>query len=120
MCAHNRELLFGDITKGRMTLNRLGEIADESWRSLQTMFPNVHPNAWVVMSNHVHGILILVEQGMWVGDSRAAPTPAALRGGRLADMPGIKSAPLTRVVGTFKTISSKGINKIRGTPGIPV
>jgi REP element-mobilizing transposase RayT len=55
---YHREPLFGGIVNGEMQLSAMGRIADEHWRAIPEHFPNVELGAYVVMPNHVHGIII--------------------------------------------------------------
>jgi REP element-mobilizing transposase RayT len=55
----HRDMLFGEIANDEMRLNTLGNIADECWRAIPDHFPNVELGAFVVMPNHVHGILVI-------------------------------------------------------------
>ena len=56
-----RATLFGGISNGAMQLSQRGQIAAECWRAIPNHFPNVEMGAFVVMPNHVHGIVILRE-----------------------------------------------------------
>jgi putative transposase len=56
------------------------------------------------MPNHLHGVVVINDMGR--GGSRTAPT---------MDIAGPK--PLGRLIGAFKTVSTKQINALRGTPG---
>ena len=75
ICCHNRECLFGEIvaptvgaenfppvneSSQRMILNDAGKIADECWMAIPKHFPNVILHEHIVMPNHVHGIIELV------------------------------------------------------------
>jgi len=62
-CAARRECVFGDVVKGKMRLNVLGAIAEREWRSLPRHYPNVQLDAFIVMPNHVHGIILLADSG---------------------------------------------------------
>jgi putative transposase len=64
-----RKFLFGEIVKGEMQLNQHGTIADDCWRDIPNHFPNVELGAYVVMPNHVHGII-------FIRDADAAHTSA--------------------------------------------
>ena len=57
ICTHNRVFLFGEITDGNMILNRWGRIARDQWQKTETIRDNVALDAFVVMPNHVHGII---------------------------------------------------------------
>jgi putative transposase len=54
-----RECLFGEITKGEMHLSAMGQIAEECWRLIPEHFPSMELGVYVVMPNHVHGIIVM-------------------------------------------------------------
>jgi REP element-mobilizing transposase RayT len=56
---HQRDLLFGDILAGEMHLNEIGAIVEEEWRRTAVIRPGVELDEFVVMPNHVHGILLI-------------------------------------------------------------
>ncbi|MCD6595990.1 transposase [bacterium] len=62
ICSGMREYYFGEITNGLMELSSIGKIADRYWREIPEHFPNVQLDEWVVMPNHVHGIIVIVER----------------------------------------------------------
>ena len=57
ICAQNREKRFGGIVDGYMQLNQLGNIVTEQWNDLPNRFPNVELDQFIVMPNHIHGII---------------------------------------------------------------
>ncbi|MBN8574243.1 MAG: transposase [Candidatus Kapabacteria bacterium] len=59
ICTKNREHFFGEIINGIMHLSHLGVLADVFWHEIPHHSPNVKLGAFVVMPNHIHGILIL-------------------------------------------------------------
>ncbi|MCX5915901.1 MAG: transposase [Deltaproteobacteria bacterium] len=103
LCAKNRKSIFGDIIDGTMQTNETGLIIAATWQWLSEQYPYVRLDTWVVMPNHFHGIVFLLDDRR--GGSRTAPT---------------KRKPLGRLIGAFKTVSTKRINALRGTPGQPV
>jgi putative transposase len=68
-----RDCLFGEIKDEIMILNAIGKIADECWRVIPEHFPNVELGAHIIMPNHVHGIVVITDNGR--GTPRRAPTP---------------------------------------------
>ena len=76
---HNRQPLFGEIVNDEMRLNSLGEVVQRAWEDLPNHYPHVRLGAFVIMPNHVHGIIVLssnplVGDGL-VGDGlRPSPT----------------------------------------------
>jgi len=59
ICTHNRIHYFGEIENGAMQLSHVGVIADTLWHEIPHHAKNVELGAFVVMPNHIHGILIL-------------------------------------------------------------
>jgi putative transposase len=59
ICTQARKCLFGVITEGKMILNEAGKIADECWLQIPEHFPNAFLHEYIVMPNHVHGIIEL-------------------------------------------------------------
>jgi REP element-mobilizing transposase RayT len=56
---HHRMCLFGDIFEGNMLLNQYGWIVDQAWKDLPLHYHPIHLGAFVIMPNHVHGIITL-------------------------------------------------------------
>lgn len=63
ICTQNRECVFGQVTQGQMILNDPGQMVESIWRQLPQHYPRVEVHAFVVMPNHVHGIIVLVGAG---------------------------------------------------------
>lgn len=129
VCTHARQPILGKIADGVMYPNRLGIIVWACWRDLPRHYPHVVLDAFVVMPNHVHGIIVLV----WVGAGSLAGVDgrpgmgcgtAAGCASADADKPAPTTTtdrhPLGEVVRAFKTYSARGINRTRGTPDQPV
>ncbi len=69
-----KQRLFGDIIDGRMVHSAAGNLVAERWTAIPNRFPVVNLDAFVVMPDHVHGILFtganldLMHQRITVGD----------------------------------------------------
>jgi REP element-mobilizing transposase RayT len=59
ICAYNRECIFGDILEEQMRLNRYGEIVNSEWLKTINMRRNLMLDAYIIMPNHVHGIILI-------------------------------------------------------------
>ena len=59
ICTQNREHFFGEIKNGKMILSPCGVLADVFWHEIKNHTQNVELGAFVVMPNHIHGILVL-------------------------------------------------------------
>lgn len=71
---YQRDCLFGEVVHGEMVLNEYGKIADECWRAIPAHFPFVELGANVVMPNHVHGVIVIID------NDRADALASARRG----------------------------------------
>lgn len=61
ICTMNRRCTLGEIVEGEMRLNNAGHVIAGCWDEIPRHFLNVELDAFVVMPNHVHGILVLTE-----------------------------------------------------------
>src|SRR6187402_2254625 len=61
---HERDCLFGEIENEIMLLNDYGKIAEECWIAIPEHFPNVILGGYVIMPNHVHGIIVIDGNGV--------------------------------------------------------
>lgn len=59
VCTQNRICWFGNVVNGQMVLSEIGEIAHQCWSDIPKHFPFVKLDAFVVMPNHVHGIVTI-------------------------------------------------------------
>ncbi|HEX3044749.1 MAG TPA: hypothetical protein VHY08_08330 [Bacillota bacterium] len=119
--------------KNPMQLNETGQIVDDTWRWLQDQYDYVEIAVYRVMHNYLHGIIVLcndrherderIARDGWEpgdgsdprrGGSRTAPT--GIPTGIPAPTPA-KCKTVGRLIGAFKTVSTKQINIISKTPG---
>src|SRR3972149_7661939 len=63
ICTQDRQAVLGEVTCGEMVLNGPGQMVQAIWRELPQRYPGVDVDAFVVMPNHVHGIIVLVGAG---------------------------------------------------------
>ncbi len=121
LCTYQREYLFGKVVSGTMQLNEYGQVVAKFWPWLSHQYPYVDLDTWVIMPNHLHGIIVITN-GFRRGDSRIAPTETTPTGTTSPHAPTdeTKRKPLGRLIGAFKTVSTKQINAIRNTPGVPI
>lgn len=56
----NRYPLFGEIIAGDLRLTQLGQIAQDCWREIPSHFSSAEIDEFVIMPNHIHGILNLI------------------------------------------------------------
>jgi len=114
ICTSKHECLFGKIDNGDIKLNQYGKNVSNACSWIEKHYPYVKIDSMVIMPNHIHLILIIDDRR---GGSRTAPTTQVTfrNNSQITQVKQIKS--LGRLIGAFKTISTKKINKIRKTPG---
>lgn len=61
ICTKDRECFFGEIVNGEMNLSKVGVIADVLWYEIKNHAKNIELGEFVVMPNHIHGIIVLNE-----------------------------------------------------------
>lgn len=101
--------LFGTVVNGRMALNDAGRMAAACWRAIPDHFPHAELDEWIVMPDHVHGIIMIRRDGhsgdgcgenQRKGEKSFAPTaPTAPTAGSRQTVP-------SRPRGTSRTIGS--------------
>jgi REP element-mobilizing transposase RayT len=108
-----KELVLATIRDSELHLNKAGLFVEETWESLGERFPTILLDSFLVMPNHVHGVLFLGASG--ADGKRAANEEGRASPARTKDAP----PGLGTVVGAFKSISAIGCNRILGTSGRP-
>lgn len=116
--AWHRELLFGEIVNAEMVLSRYGEIVQKWWNEITSHFPNVETGAFVVMPNHVHGIIFILERRGAV----PAPNDNIIQYAQGGETPPLQSSTafqgtptLGQIIAYFKYQSSKKMNAVENT-----
>ncbi|MFH0879097.1 MAG: transposase [Lentisphaerota bacterium] len=94
ICVQERECLFGEVVNGEMVVNDAGARVQAVWDELPCHYPHVRLDAFVIMPNHVHGIVVFL-----------TPHPAPTVG---------------EIVRGFKARCTHAINQMRNTRGVPV
>lgn len=132
LCSHMRENIFGYCNVGTgsepvcfigddhnkdnsiIILNEFGTIVEDTWYDLPNHNKGIILHEFVVMPNHVHGIIELAKDGISCIQTKYKP-----RGTGCEPVPTIETN-LSEIVRQFKTFSSRRINKLRNSPGVPV
>jgi len=76
ICTRDREGLFGEIAEGLMRLSPFGEIIRACWDNLPRHYPHVALDAFVIMPNHIHGIIVLADPAVVGVGFKPTPTLA--------------------------------------------
>ena len=70
--AHQRRMFFGKIIGGEMNLSNVGEIAARCWNGIPDHFPSVVLDEFVVMPDHMHGIIVIKRDLEWAAAAQHA------------------------------------------------
>lgn len=100
ICARGKECFFGEIVDGEMELSPIGEIVAEEWLKTPMIRATVELDEWVVMPNHVHGILV-------IKDKEETPPLRLDRG--VSTGPRLNAGSVGAVIGQFKSVCTKRI-----------
>ena len=92
-CTHNRAMLFGGVIDGDVRVNEMGTTVQQTWDDLPAHYNGIDLDAFIVMPNHVHGIIILADES-----ERRHAIPDIVRG--------------------FKTFSARRVNERAGKRGV--
>ncbi len=113
VCTQGHECLFGEVVNGEIRLNEYGKIVVNCWSDIPAHFQNVNLDEFVVMPNHIHGIMIIVGTRFRVGARHAVPLQEERFGKPV-------SGSIPTIIRSFKSAGTKGINELRQISGIPV
>jgi REP element-mobilizing transposase RayT len=135
ICTNDRDPVLGEVKDGIVFLSYAGAAVLDIWEELESRFPTILTDVFVVMPNHVHGIIFLgavvEEDGRDGGENgRASPTATEKRAspqiGVAAGLdlpspqPPTNASPrLGDVIGALKSLSAHRGNKILGRSGTP-
>jgi REP element-mobilizing transposase RayT len=107
ICTYKREVIFGAVRGGIMIPNPYGEATAERWRAIPRHTARAALDAFVLMPNHLHGIIILNgEVPEWSPEG--------------SEPHGTVPGSIPAIIQSFKSVSTRAINQMRGTPGARV
>jgi REP element-mobilizing transposase RayT len=118
LVTRGRECLFGEVSPdGLVRLNDDGLMIEAEWIKLPKHFPQARLEDYVVMPNHLHGIVVAGR-----GEASASSQlPSNERGADASPLQphGTHRGSLGAIVQNHKSVSSRRLNARRGTPGLP-
>ncbi|PIU01711.1 transposase [bacterium (Candidatus Torokbacteria) CG09_land_8_20_14_0_10_42_11] len=119
ICLKNCEYFFGEIVNGKMQLSRIGIVVDKYWREIPKHFPSVILDEYIIMPNHVHGIIMINHNNNSHRDVAVRRDVAVQRLYRerpknyKMSMISPKSQSLSAIIRSYKSICTKTINKMQ-------
>ncbi|MAB67186.1 MAG: hypothetical protein CL662_10115 [Bacteroidetes bacterium] len=122
ICTNQKECLFGNVVDGKMHLNEYGLFAHGDWFKTETIRNNVNLDAFVVMPNHVHGIIEIIDKNPIVGANRDSPLRFRILNNDTIYRAKFESPSnnLGAIIRGYKSSVTKQINQIRKTPGAKI
>ncbi len=133
VCA-NGKCIFGDVNNGKMVLNVYGNIIKQCWSAIPEHFSNIKLDEYVVMPDHIHGIIMIGGCGDQLSNDGvddacrgtacraptsdgSAPTSDGSRNEKIERFGKPVSGSLSTVMRSFKSAVTKRINEIQNTSG---
>ncbi|MHB0989453.1 MAG: transposase [Bellilinea sp.] len=110
MITHGRQPLFGALINGNVSLSPLGNLAASLWRGLHDRFPKVDLDEFVVMPDHIHGIVVINEEA--TRQKEGVPHSLTLSGA--------PDLSLGVIVGSYKSTVSRLYHVMRRTKKIQI
>ena len=106
ICTFQREHLFGEVVNGEMRLSALGELAHHRWTDQPNHFPDLELDVFVVMPNHIHGLMVL----------HNPPSVETKRTRQALSLPEkrVESGSLSAIVGSYKSSVTRIANQTMG------
>jgi putative transposase len=113
ICTHERRNLFGKINNGKMIRNKLGNVVEEEWMRTKEIRKNVDQDYYVIMPNHLHGIIIIeqsIEKNNFQSPSHTTENVGATRG----VAPKEEDRAIQRIAPTKETLIPNSLGSIIG------
>jgi REP element-mobilizing transposase RayT len=112
VCTHERKCILGSVSSENVSLSSEGEIVREVWKKLPQHFTCIRLDEFIIMPNHIHGIL-------WIQNnptSRVGAQHAAhLQPTNHSKEP--KANSLGAIIRSFKSAATRRINQLHHSPG---
>ncbi len=122
ICVLNHKCAFGNIKDGKVNLSALGKSAEECWLAIPEHFPFVELDKFVVMPNHIHGIIVILKPDFYdVETQNLASVPVTNHHTETQNVAslhgrfGPQSQNLASIIRGFKI----GVTKFAGNNNIP-
>lgn len=120
ICSYKKESLFGKISDHSMQLNNFGKIVQKCWNQIPAKYKNVKIGDFVIMPNHIHCIIWIVEAIHESPETKQTIHESPYKNGVIRELPlrgERRKMLLSKIIGRFKMNSSKLINNIRNSAG---
>ena len=111
ICTFHHRQLFGEVQNGEMQLNGVGRLAAAQWLQLEFRFTCLELGEWVVMPNHIHGILVLRGTGE-ASQQKGSPLPTRSVNDASPLRPtGTTPGSIGAIIQNFKSVTSRKLSE---------
>lgn len=118
--AWHRECLFGEVVNREMKLSKFGLVAKQQWEKLPKRFPNIKLGTYIIMPNHMHGIIVITSGRGTAGTLADLTGELSRRAPRREGFQKPVKGSVPTIVRSYKSAVSYRINLMRGTQGVPI
>ena len=108
ICIYNKRCLLGKVKNGKIELNIAGQIIKKWWLELPHKFPNIKIDEYIVMPNHLHGIISIIKTNVGA-DPCVCPNNKGEHIG----------SPLQKIIQWFKTMTTNEYIRRIKRDGLP-
>lgn len=109
ICSFQQEQIFSKIAHDKIYLTEIGSIINEEWLKTQNIRENVIIDDYVIMPNHIHGIIVIDSQ---IIDEKTLHRSVSTKN--------MRANSLSSIINQIKSISTKRVRKSRNDPTIKI
>ena len=123
ICTYHKKCLFGEVIEGQMKLNDHGTLVLKQWNRIPDHFRKIQLDEMVIMPNHIHGIINIIDVGAKHNNSDSCTKTNDI-GSDASPLPkkrtpiGTKRNSLSSIIQNFKSITSRQFNRINGKSNV--
>ena len=130
ICTHDKQPSLADIIDYQPQLSKIGQVVAECWKQIPEHFPRVRLDEWIVMPNHLHGIIVIRNPGSFPPPTSGDEGTACRAPTNLEALTAYETvfeefgkpvaASLSTIARSFKSAVSKRVREELGTANLPV
>lgn len=98
ICSFERQNIFGDIKNDEMFFSEIGKIVNQCWLDIPKHFRVNEIDSWVIMPNHIHGILTIQQDLFVVGNNHGCSLPVKRNHEMIPKVISMFKSSVTRIV----------------------
>jgi len=112
ICTGDRKHFFGNVVNGEIKLSHVGIIADILWHEIKNHAKNIELGEYVVMPNHVHGILVLNGNAVSVETTHALSLPSIHQTPAQSRFQNQGKNTLSSIIGSYKSAVTRHAHRL--------